>query len=76
MSANWLREDCLKHVADRVEAGRVHFDIDYQFEFIQIQVDDIMHELNTMHCWKLSMNDGSIPTMAKQGKQGYSNPIK
>ena len=28
MSANWTRDDCLNHVADKVATGQVDFDID------------------------------------------------
>ena len=43
MSVNWSRDDYLNHVADRVAAGQKGLDIDYQFEFIQIQAEDIIN---------------------------------
>ena len=42
MSAKWSRDDFLNHVADRVTAGQTDFDIYRQYEFIQIQAEDIM----------------------------------
>ena len=45
MSANWSRDDCLNHVADRVPGGLTNFDIDYKYNFIQLQAVDIMESL-------------------------------
>ena len=49
MAVNMSLEDCLNHVADRVVAGQTDFDIDCQFEFIQILAEDIMQALDIPH---------------------------
>ena len=38
MSANWSREDCLNHIADKVAEGRVGFDIECKYEFVPVQL--------------------------------------
>ena len=57
MSANWLRDDCLNHVADKVTGGLTDFDIDYQYNFIQLQTKDIMESLILPNSWSLNMKD-------------------
>ena len=34
MSANWSRDDCLNHIADRLAGGLTGFDMDCQYNFI------------------------------------------
>ena len=53
MPVNWSREDCLNHVADRVAAGQSDFDMDCQFEYIEIQSVVIMQVLDIPRSWKL-----------------------
>ena len=45
MSANWSRNNCLNHVADIVAGGLIDFDIDFQYNFIQLPAEDIMESL-------------------------------
>ena len=42
ISANWSRDDCLNHVADRVAGGLADFGIGCQYNFIQLQAEDII----------------------------------
>ena len=64
MSANWSSDDCLNHVADRVAGGQTDFDIDFQYNFIQLQAEDIMESLVLPNSWTLNMDDGSTPILA------------
>ena len=64
MSANWSRDDCLNHVADRVAGELTDFDIDCQYNFIQLQAEDLMVSLVLPNSWTLNMKDGSTPILA------------
>ena len=64
LSANWPRNDCLNHIADRVEGGLTNFDIDCQYNFIQLKAEDIMESLILQNSWTLNMKDGSTPILA------------
>ena len=64
MSANWSRDDCLNTVADRVAGGRVDFDIDCQYEFVQVQAEDVMDSLVLPHSWRLDTKDRTSPILA------------
>ena len=64
MLANWSRDDCLNHIADRVAGGLKDFDIDCQRNFIQLQEEDIMESLISPNSWTLNMKDGSTQLLA------------
>ena len=64
MFANWSRDDCLNHVADKVAGGITDFDIDCQHKLIQLQADDIMESLVLQNSWALNMTYGSTPILA------------
>ena len=64
MSSNWSRDDCLNHEADRVAGGLTNFDIDCQYNFIQLQAKDIMESLILPNSWTLNMKDGFTPILA------------
>ena len=59
MSANWSRYDCLNHVADKAAIGNVDFDIDCQYELIELQAENIMTDLILPNSWSLQMKDGT-----------------
>ena len=63
LSSNWSRNDRLKHVADKIATGNVEFDIDYQYELMELKAEDIMKDLLIPNGWSLQMKDGtnSIP---------------
>ena len=67
MSANWSRDDCLNHVADKVTIGNVDFDIDCQYELIELQAE--MMDLIQPNSWSLQMKDGSTPILASFQQQ-------
>ena len=64
MSADWSRDDCLNHVADKVVIGNVDFDKEYQYELIELQVENIMKDLILPNSWSLQMKDGTTPILA------------
>ena len=45
MSSNWSRDDCLNYAVDKVAIGNVDFDIDYQYELIELQAENTMQDL-------------------------------
>ena len=57
MSANWSRDDCLDHFADKVAIVNVDFDIDCRYELIELQAEDIVKDLLTPDSWSLHMKD-------------------
>ena len=58
MSVNWSRDDCLNHVPSRVAGGLTDYDMDCQYNFIQLQADDIIESLVLPRSWTLKMKDG------------------
>ena len=64
MSANWSRDDCLNHVADKVAIGNVDVDIDCQNELIELQAEDIMKGLIVPNRLILQMKDDTTPILA------------
>ena len=64
MSANLSRGDCLNHVADGVAGGLTDFDIDCQYNVIQLPAKDIMKSLVLPNSLALNMKDGSTPILA------------
>ena len=64
MSANWSRDDCLNHVADKVAMEKEDFDIDCQHELIELQAEDIMKDLMQPNSWSQQMKDGTTPILA------------
>ena len=64
MSANWSRDDCPKHVANKIATGKVDFDIDCQYELIELQAKDIKKDLIIPNSWSLQMKDGTTPISA------------
>ena len=69
MSVNWSRDDCLNHIADIVAGGLTDFDINCQFNFIQLQAEDIMGSLILPNNWTLNMKVGSTPILAELQQQ-------
>ena len=65
MPANWPRDDCLNHVADRVAGGLADFDIDCQYNNMRLQAEDIMESLVLPNSWTLNMKDGSTPKRSR-----------
>ena len=53
MSAIGSRDDCLNHVADKVAIGNVDFDINCQYELIELQAEDIIKDLILSNSWSL-----------------------
>ena len=62
--ANWSRDDCLNHVADKFATGNVEFDIDCQYELRVLQAEDITKDLILPNSWSLQMKDGTNPILA------------
>ena len=54
----------MNNVADKVAIGNVDFDIDCQYEFIEVQAEDIMKDLLTPNSWSLNLKDGTTPLLA------------
>ena len=53
MSATWLRDDCLNHIADKAALGKVDVDIDCQYKIIELQAEDIMKDIILPNSWSL-----------------------
>ena len=62
LEANWSRDDSLNHVADKIATGEVDFDIDGQYELIELQTEDIMNSLIIPHRWRLQIKDRATHT--------------
>ena len=69
MSANWSKDDCLNHIADKVVIGNVDFDIDCQYELIELQAEDIMKDLILPNSWSLQNKSGTTPILVGMQKQ-------
>ena len=65
MSTNWSRDDCLNHVADSVAGGLTDFDIDCEYNFIELRAEDIIESLVLSESWTLNMKDE--PTLILAG---------
>ena len=59
MSTKWSKDDCLNHVADKIAIGNVDFDIDCQYEHIELQAEDIMKDIIIPDGWCLQMKDST-----------------
>ena len=64
MPANWSRDDCLNHVADKIPIGNVDSGINCQYELIELQAEAIMKDLIIPNSWYLQMKEGTTPIMA------------
>ena len=64
MSANWSRDGCLNHVAGRLARGLADYDIDFKYEFVQVQAEDVMNSLVLPQSWRLDMKDGTTYILA------------
>ena len=64
MSANWSRYDCLNRVADKIATSKVDYDIDCQYEIIELQAEDIIRDLIIPNSWSLQMKDGTTTLLA------------
>ena len=64
MSANWSRDDCRNHVADKMATGQEDYGIDCQYELKELQAEDIMKDLIKPSSWRLHMKDGTTSISA------------
>ena len=64
MSANCSRDSCLNHVADKITKCQVNFDIECQYELIELQVEDIMKDLIIPNSWRRQMENRTTNILA------------
>ena len=64
LSANWSRDDCLNHVADRIAGGTMDFDIDCEYEHYGISATEIMNGLKINYAWSMQAKNGTTPNLA------------
>ena len=70
-----LRDEGLNHVAGRVAAGQVDFNIDCQFQFIQVDAKGKMQSFAIPHNCRLSKKNGTNPILVRLQRQIDSSRI-